>query len=154
MYCFSFFHPTRICEKSQACHLFGTVHDGPRQGPAKCSNCQGPHSATSKACPMCSKEQQMLKLKSRNHLTTEEVRRNFSHTSNANYATAVKSNMINNDFESTVNQKIESIVQPLLDKMEQQTLALMKMFEKTVETLLQNFFKMMHQAETNTKSPL
>ncbi|GBL95483.1 hypothetical protein AVEN_54094-1 [Araneus ventricosus] len=95
--------------------------------------------------------------------------------SNANYETAVKSNIINDDFESTVNQKIEFIVQCLLDKMEkqtlafqekmeqqtlafhekmeQQTLALIKMFEKTVEILLQNFFKMMHQAETNTKSP-
>ncbi|GBN05331.1 hypothetical protein AVEN_116045-1 [Araneus ventricosus] len=46
--CFSFFHPTRVCEKSQACHLCGTVHIGPCQGPAKCSNCQGPLSATSK----------------------------------------------------------------------------------------------------------
>ncbi|GBM17632.1 hypothetical protein AVEN_80917-1 [Araneus ventricosus] len=122
-----------------------------------------------------SKEQQMLELKSRNHLKIGEARRIFSHASNANYATAVKSNMIRDDFESTVDQKIESIVQSLLEKMvkqtlafqekmqqqtiafhekmEQQTFALMKMFEKTVETLLQNFFKMMNQAETNTKSP-
>ncbi|GBM22409.1 hypothetical protein AVEN_221482-1 [Araneus ventricosus] len=117
----------------------------------------------------------MLELKSRNHLTTGEARRIFSHASNATYATAVKSNMIRDDFESTVDQKIESIVQSLLEKMEkqtfafqekmdqqslafqekmeQQTLALIKMFERTVETLLQNFFKMMNQAETHTKSP-
>ncbi|GBL97418.1 hypothetical protein AVEN_170524-1 [Araneus ventricosus] len=97
--CFSFFHPTRVCEKSQACHLCGTVHFGPCKGPAKCSNCQGPHSETSK--------QQMLELKSRNHLTRREARRIFSHSSNANYATAVKSNTIRDDFESTVDQKIE-----------------------------------------------
>ncbi|GBO13865.1 hypothetical protein AVEN_33857-1 [Araneus ventricosus] len=141
----------------------------------KCINCQGPHSATSKACPMYSKEQQMLELKSRNHLTTGEARRSCSHASNTNYATVVKSNTSNVDFESTVNQKIESVVQSLLDKMEhqtlafqeqmqqqtlefqekmeQQTLALMAMFEKTVETLLQNFFKMVNQTETKTKSP-
>ncbi|GBO14161.1 hypothetical protein AVEN_242852-1 [Araneus ventricosus] len=39
------------------------------------------------------------------------------------------------------------------EKMEQHTLALMTMFEKTVETLLQNFFKMMNQTETKTESP-
>ncbi|GBL97967.1 hypothetical protein AVEN_126868-1 [Araneus ventricosus] len=107
---------------------------------------------------MYSKEQQMLELKSRNHLMTGEARRVFSHACNATYATAAKSNTICDDFESTVDQKIESIVQSLLkkmekqtlafqekieqqslafhEKMEQQTLALMKMFEKTVETLL------------------
>ncbi|GBN02494.1 hypothetical protein AVEN_185894-1 [Araneus ventricosus] len=58
--CFSFFHRTRICEKSQACHLCGTVHVGPCQGPAKYSNCQGPHSVTSKTYPMYRKEKQML----------------------------------------------------------------------------------------------
>ncbi|GBN81607.1 hypothetical protein AVEN_84446-1 [Araneus ventricosus] len=116
----------------------------------------------------------MLELKSRNHLTTGEARRIFSRTSNTNYASAVKSNITGNDFENTVNQKVESIVQSLLEKMEhqtlafqeqmqqrtlafqekmeQQTLALMKMFEKTVETLLQNF-KMMNQTETKSKSP-
>ncbi|GBN45038.1 hypothetical protein AVEN_204901-1 [Araneus ventricosus] len=99
----------------------------------------------------------MLELKSRNHLTTGEARRIFSHSSNANYATAVKSNMINDDFEPTVNQKIrvhclislrlsgetnlafeEKMKQRTLafhEKMEQQTL--MKMFEKIVDTLLQ-----------------
>ncbi|GBM54408.1 hypothetical protein AVEN_83011-1 [Araneus ventricosus] len=112
----------------------------------------------------------MLELKSRNHLKTGEARRIFSRTPNTNYASAVKSNIAGNDFESTVNQKIEYIVKSLLDKMEHQilafqeqmqqqtlafqekmehqTLALMSMFEKTVETLLQNFFKMMNQTET------
>ncbi|GBM09200.1 hypothetical protein AVEN_226706-1 [Araneus ventricosus] len=103
--CFSFFHLTRVCEKSQACHLCGTVYVGPCQGLAKCSNCQGPHSATSKTCPMYSKEQQKLELKFRNHLTTGEARRIFSHASNATYATTVKSNTIRDDFESTVDQK-------------------------------------------------
>ncbi|GBM52543.1 hypothetical protein AVEN_230571-1 [Araneus ventricosus] len=113
---------------------------------------------------MYNNEQQMFELKSRNHLTTREARRIFSRTPNTNYASAVKSNITDNDFENAVYQKIESIVQSLLEKMEhqilafqeqmqqqtlafqekmeQQTLALMKMFEKTVETLLQNFFKL------------
>ncbi|GBM29522.1 hypothetical protein AVEN_146297-1 [Araneus ventricosus] len=78
--CFRFFHPTKVCEKFQACHLCGTVHVGPCQGPAKC---QGPHFAKSKTCPMYSKGQQMLELKSRNHLKTGEARRIFSHASNA-----------------------------------------------------------------------
>ncbi|GBL77447.1 hypothetical protein AVEN_41839-1 [Araneus ventricosus] len=128
--CFSFFHPIRVCEKSQACHLCGTGHVGPCQGPAKCINCQGPHSATSKTCPMYSKEQQMLELKSRKHLTTGEARCIFSHASNATYATAVKSNMIRDDFESIVDQKIESILQSLLQKMQKQTLTFQEKMEQ------------------------
>ncbi|GBM32230.1 hypothetical protein AVEN_131619-1 [Araneus ventricosus] len=121
------------------------------------------------------KSNNWLELKSRNRLAIGEANAFFSQASNANYATAVKSNIIGNDFESTINQKIESIVQSLLEKMEkqilafqekleqqtlalhekieQQTLALMKMFEKTVEIMLHNFFNMMNQTEANTKSP-
>ncbi|GBO29441.1 hypothetical protein AVEN_213089-1 [Araneus ventricosus] len=106
------------------------VHIGPCQGPAKSSNCQGPHPATSKACPMYNQEQKILELKSQNHLTTGEARRIFSRTTNTNYASAVKSNIADNDFESTVNQKIESIVKSLLDKMEHQTLAFQEQMQQ------------------------
>ncbi|GBO06056.1 hypothetical protein AVEN_10952-1 [Araneus ventricosus] len=81
---------------------------------------------------MYSKEQQMLELKSRNHLTTGEARRIFSHASNETYATAAKSNAIRDDFESTVDQKIESIVQSLLEKMEKQTLAFQEKMEQSL----------------------
>ncbi|GBN76332.1 hypothetical protein AVEN_237799-1 [Araneus ventricosus] len=53
--CFSFYHPTRICVKriqfATCVERFTLV-----QGPTKCRNCQGPHPAISKACPMYSKE--------------------------------------------------------------------------------------------------
>ncbi|GBN77338.1 hypothetical protein AVEN_162920-1 [Araneus ventricosus] len=79
---------------------------------------------------MHNKEQKILELKSRNHLTAGEARRIFSRTTNTNYASAVKSNIADNDFESTVNQKIESIVKSLLDKMEHHTLAFQEQMQQ------------------------
>ncbi|XP_055932858.1 uncharacterized protein LOC129962882 [Argiope bruennichi] len=89
--CYSFLHPSRICSKDQVCQLCGTEHVGNCRNPVKCLNCQGSHAATSQACPLYVKEQQILDLKCRNHLTTGEARRIFNASSNTTYATTVES---------------------------------------------------------------
>ncbi|GBM59060.1 hypothetical protein AVEN_117502-1 [Araneus ventricosus] len=143
-------HPSRVCEKTPVCHSCSTIHSGIYQVPQKCLNCQGDHSATSKGCPLYIKEQNIMEVKCRNHLTTAEARRICNQSAKVNYASAVKANAPINDIEGQINgkmeamllkmnEKIESVIQTINAKMEQQANKLVEMFERLVESLLQNF---------------
>ncbi|GBL82857.1 hypothetical protein AVEN_106376-1 [Araneus ventricosus] len=90
-----------------------------------------------------------MELKGRNHLTTAEARRIYNQSAKFNYAPAVKANTPINDIEGQINEKmgtmllkmnkqIESIIQTINAKMEQQANMLFEMFERLVESLLQN----------------
>ncbi|GBN04238.1 hypothetical protein AVEN_190695-1 [Araneus ventricosus] len=90
-----------------------------------------------------------MQLKGRNHLTTAEARRIYNESTKFNYAAAVKANTPINDIEGQINEKIEtmllkmdekieSIIQTINAKMEQQANMLVEMFERLVESLLQN----------------
>ncbi|GBL79846.1 hypothetical protein AVEN_28913-1 [Araneus ventricosus] len=147
---YSFMHPSRVCEKTPVCHSCGAIHSGICQVSQKCVNCQGDHSATSKGCPLYIKEQNIMELKCRNHLTTAEARRIYNQSAKVNYASAVKANAPINDIEGQINgkmeamllkmnEKIESVIQTINAKMEQQANKLVEMFERLVESLLQNF---------------
>ncbi|GBN11779.1 hypothetical protein AVEN_267582-1 [Araneus ventricosus] len=147
--CYSFMHPSRVCEKTSICPSCGEIHSGICQAPQKCINCQGEHSATSRGCPLYIKEQNILELKGRNHLTTAEARRIYNQSAKFNYAAPVKANTPSNNIEGQINEKmetmllkmnekIESITQIINAKMEQQATMLVEMFERLVESLLQN----------------
>ncbi|GBN61608.1 hypothetical protein AVEN_221419-1, partial [Araneus ventricosus] len=103
--CYSFMHPSRVCEKTPVCHSCGTIHSGICQVPQKCVNCQGDHSTTSKGCPLYIKEQNIMELKCRNHLTTAEARRIYNQSAKVNYASAVKAHAPINDIEGQINGK-------------------------------------------------
>ncbi|GBL75451.1 hypothetical protein AVEN_194630-1 [Araneus ventricosus] len=87
--CFSFMHPSRICDKTIIYYLCGVVHIGPCQQPEKCINCNGPHNAKSRSCPSYITEQKILELKCQNHITTGEARRIFQQNK-AKYSETVK----------------------------------------------------------------
>ncbi|GBN22196.1 hypothetical protein AVEN_41691-1, partial [Araneus ventricosus] len=142
-------HPSRVCEKTSICPSCGEIHSGICQAPQKCINCQGEHPATSRGCPFYIKEQNILELKGRNHLTTAEARRIYIQSAKFNYAAPVKANTPSNNIEGQINEKmetmllkmnekIESITQIINAKMEQQATMLVEMFERLVESLLQN----------------
>ncbi|GBN28134.1 hypothetical protein AVEN_218052-1 [Araneus ventricosus] len=146
----SFMHPSRVCEKTPVCHSCGVIHSGICQVPRKCINCQWKHSATSKGSPLYIKEQNIMELKCRNHLATAEARRIYNQSAKFNYASAVKANTTINDIEGQINgkmetmllkmnEKIESVIQTINAKMEQQANMLVEMFERLVDSLLQNF---------------
>ncbi|GBO19876.1 hypothetical protein AVEN_111899-1, partial [Araneus ventricosus] len=108
--CYSFMHPSRVCEKTPVCHSCGAIHSGICQVPQKCVNCQGDHSATSKGCPLYIKEQNIMELKCRNHLTTAEARRIYNQSAKVNYASAVKAHAPINDIEGQINGKMEAML--------------------------------------------
>ncbi|GIX76002.1 uncharacterized protein CEXT_458641 [Caerostris extrusa] len=103
---------------------------GQCQGLEKCILCNGPHSATSKICPRHTLKQKILELKCRNHLTIGEARRLYAHSSKTNYSEAAKNNSTAPNIEEIVNQRVESIVQNITIKMEQQTTLLIEIFQK------------------------
>ncbi|GBO21113.1 hypothetical protein AVEN_76014-1 [Araneus ventricosus] len=97
--CYSFMHPSRVCEKTPVCPSCGAIHSGICQVPQKCINCQGEHSATLRGCPFFIKEQNIMELKCRNHLTTTAARRIYNQSAKFNYAAVVKENTPINDIE-------------------------------------------------------
>ncbi|GBN88794.1 hypothetical protein AVEN_241100-1 [Araneus ventricosus] len=106
--CFSFTHPSRICDKANACYLCGAVHIGPCQQPEKCVNCNGSHNAKSRSCPFYINEQKILELKCRNHITTGEARRIFQQNT-AKYSETVKSMPAVTNLEDTINAKFSRL---------------------------------------------
>ncbi|XP_055938250.1 uncharacterized protein LOC129968418 [Argiope bruennichi] len=150
--CYNFLHPSRICSKDQVCQLCGSEHVGNCQNPVKCINCQGSHAATSEASPLYAKEQQILYLKCRNHLTTGESRRILKASSNTNYATVTRSNTVPIDFEKSLNDKMESIIQNINKKMEQHFNAQLEIFQKTVESMVQQLIHVIDKGD-KIKSP-
>ncbi|GIY66953.1 uncharacterized protein CEXT_795841 [Caerostris extrusa] len=118
----------------------------------KCIHCTGPHSATSKICPRPIHEQKILVFKCRNHLTIGEARRIYAQSSKTNYSDAAKTNTTAPNIEEIVNQRVESIVQKLRLKMEQQTTLLIEIFQKTIENLVRYLVSVFHQMDLK-KSP-
>ncbi|GBM58625.1 hypothetical protein AVEN_266747-1 [Araneus ventricosus] len=114
--CYSFMHPSRVCEKTPVCHSCGAIHSGICQVPQKCVNCQGDHLATSKGCPLYIKEQNIMELKCRNHLTTAEARRIYNQSAKVNYASAVKAHAPINDIEGQINGKMEAMLLKMNEK--------------------------------------
>ncbi|GBO07689.1 hypothetical protein AVEN_216956-1 [Araneus ventricosus] len=161
--CFSFAYASRICDKSNVCFLCSEEHVGPCQGPEKCINCKGPHNAKSNSCPAYTKEKKILELKCWNHITTSEARRVF-HLQNMKYSEAVKSSpasvelqdTVNLKFEAllqSVNDKFESLLQSVNEKFEKQTAIFAEMLHKTIESIMQNMYKIIVQSLETTTSP-
>ncbi|GIZ05192.1 uncharacterized protein CEXT_70771 [Caerostris extrusa] len=134
LHCYEFTHATRVCDKN-ICPLCGVNHEGQCQGPEKCILCNGPHSATSKICPRHTHEQKILEFKCRNHLTIGEARRLYTQSSKTHYSDAAKINTTAPNIEEIVNQRVESIVQNITTKMEQQTTLLIEIFKKQSKIL-------------------
>ncbi|GIZ04245.1 uncharacterized protein CEXT_648451 [Caerostris extrusa] len=146
LHCYEFTHATRICGK-KICPLCGVNHEGQCQAPEKCILCNGPHSATSKICPRHTLEQKILEFKCRNHLTIREARRLYAQSSKTHYSDAAKINTTAPNIEEIVNQRVESIVQNITIKMEQQTTLLVEIFQKTIENLVQYLVTVFHQTD-------
>ncbi|GIY13747.1 uncharacterized protein CDAR_531331 [Caerostris darwini] len=151
LHCYEFTHATRVCDRN-ICPRCGVNHEGLCQGPEKCIHCAGSHPATSKICPRHIHEQKLLEFKCRNHLTIGEARRIYAHSSKTNYSDAAKTNTTTPNIEEIVNQRVESIVQNITIKMEQQTTLLIEMFQKTIENLVQYLVSVFHQTDLK-KSP-
>ncbi|GBL79142.1 hypothetical protein AVEN_258042-1 [Araneus ventricosus] len=161
--CYSLAHASRICDRTNVCFLCCEEHVGPCQGPEKCINCKGPHNAKSTSCPAYIKEGKILEFKCRNHITTSEARRVY-HLQNMKYSEVVKSppasaelqNTVTLKFEAllqSVNEKFESLIQSVNEKFEKQTAIFAEMLHKTIESIMQNMYKIIVQSLETTTSP-
>ncbi|GBN54861.1 hypothetical protein AVEN_192988-1 [Araneus ventricosus] len=138
-------------------------HVGPCQGPEKCINCKGPHNAKSNSCPAYIKEKKILELKCWNHITTSEAQRVFQ-LQNMKYSEAVKSSpasvelqeAVNLKFEAllqSINEKFESLLQSVNEKFEKQTAIFAEILHQTIESIMQNMYKIIVQSLETTTSP-
>ncbi|GIX98225.1 hypothetical protein CEXT_114251 [Caerostris extrusa] len=89
----------------------------------------------------------ILEFKCRNHLTIGEARRLYTQSSKTHYSDAAKINTTAPNIEEIVNQRVESIVQNITTKMEQQTTLLIEIFQKTIENLVQYLVSVFHQTD-------
>ncbi|GIX71961.1 hypothetical protein CDAR_439481 [Caerostris darwini] len=105
-----------------------------------------------KFAPVIHLNKKILDFKCRNHLTIGEARRLYTQSSKTNYSDAAKINTTAPNIEEIVNQRVESIVQSITIKVEQQTTLLIEVFQKTIETLLQCLVTVFHQTDLK-KSP-
>ncbi|GBO39799.1 hypothetical protein AVEN_126489-1 [Araneus ventricosus] len=151
--CFSFIHPSRICDKANACYLCGVVHIGPCQHPEKCVNCNGSHNAKSRSCPFYIKEQKILELKCRNHITTGEARRILQQNT-AKYSETVKTMPAVTNLEDTINAKFETLLQAINDRFERQMTIFADMLQKSMDCICQNLCKIIAQFVDPSSSPV
>ncbi|GBN99592.1 hypothetical protein AVEN_192520-1 [Araneus ventricosus] len=150
--CFSFKHPSRICDKVNICYLCGVVHNGPYQQPEKCINCNGSHNAKSKSCSYVN-GQKVLELKCRNHITTGEGRRIFQQN-NAKYAETVKTMPAVTNLEDTINAKFETLLKAMNDRLERQMSIFADMLQKSIDCICQNLCKIIAQCVDSSSSPV
>ncbi|GBM86775.1 hypothetical protein AVEN_146894-1 [Araneus ventricosus] len=159
--CHSLAHSSRTCDKDNVCSRCSEIHTGPCQGPEKCINCTGPHDAKSNLCPAYIREKKVLELKCRNHITTGETRRliqsqnmNYSETVKVLPASAELQETVTSKFEAliqSVNEKFERLLQAVNEKLETQTATFAHMLHTTIESIMQNMYKIIVQSlETNT----
>ncbi|GBL82284.1 hypothetical protein AVEN_252454-1 [Araneus ventricosus] len=151
--CFSCTHPSRICDKANICYLCGVVDIGPCQQPEKCINCHGSHNAKYRSCPFYVKEQKILELKCRNHITTDEARRIFQQN-NAKYAENVKTIPAVTNLEDTINAKFETLLQAINDRFEKQMAIFADMLQKSMDCVCQNLCKIIAQCVDSSSSPV
>ncbi|GBM97028.1 hypothetical protein AVEN_234751-1 [Araneus ventricosus] len=150
---FSFTHPSRICDKANACYLCGVIHIGPCQPPEKCINCNGPHNAKSRSYPFYIKEQKILELKCRNHITTGEARRIFQQNT-AKYSETVKTMPAVTNLDDTVNAKFETLLQAINDRFERQMAIFADILQKSMDCFYQNMCKIIAQCVDPSSSPV
>ncbi|GBM70428.1 hypothetical protein AVEN_154427-1 [Araneus ventricosus] len=151
--CFSFMHPSRICDKTVICYLCGVVHIGPCQQPEKCINCNGTHNAKSTSCPSYIAEQKILELKCQNHITTGEARRIFQQNK-AKYSEMVKTMPAVTNIEDIINAKFETLLQAINDRFERQMAIFADMLQKSMDCICQNFCKIITQYVDPGSSPV
>lgn len=83
--CYKYNHSTRTCTRDAVCKKCAQSHESACSSDTTvCINCQGPHEADDKNCPLYAKEVKIQKFKSENHFTISEARRQFKETSSAN----------------------------------------------------------------------
>ncbi|GBL71609.1 hypothetical protein AVEN_273607-1 [Araneus ventricosus] len=150
--CFSFMHPSRICDKTVICYLCGVVHIGPCQQAEKCINCNGHHNAKS-TCPSYITEQKILELKCRSHITTGEARRTFQQNK-AKYSETVKTMPAVSNIEDTINAKFETLLQAINGRLERQMAIFADMLQKSMDCICQNFCKILTQCVDPGSSPV
>ncbi|GIY27953.1 hypothetical protein CEXT_457511 [Caerostris extrusa] len=85
-------------------------------------------------------------------LKRPDVYMQYAQSSKTNYSDVVKINTKAPNIEEIVNQRVESIVQNITIKMEQQTTLLIEIFQKTIENLVQYLVTVFHQTDLK-KSP-
>ncbi|GBM37836.1 hypothetical protein AVEN_84537-1 [Araneus ventricosus] len=161
--CHSLVHPSRTCDKDNVCSRCSEIHTGPCQGPEKCINCTGPHDAKSYLCPAYIREKKVLELKCRNHITTGEARRliqlqntNYSETVKVLPASAELQETVTSKFEAliqSVNEKFERLLQAVNEKLEAQTATFANMLHTTIESIMQNMYKIVVQSLESNTSP-
>ncbi|GBL74157.1 hypothetical protein AVEN_231045-1 [Araneus ventricosus] len=150
--CFVFTHGTRTCYKNNICFCCGGDHIGPCQQPPKCVNCSGSRNAKSRSYPVCIQEQKILELKCHNHITIGEARRIFQQK-NAKYAESVKTLPAIPNIEESLNAKFENLLKAVNDRFEQQMQLFADMLQKSMNCILQNFFKLLEQSVDPSLSP-
>lgn len=90
--CQRFGHGTRSCRGRETCAKCGSeehVADVCESIP-HCSNCNGPHPAYSRACPLFQQEKEILALKAKENIPYPEAKKRFSFLSKGGYAKVVR----------------------------------------------------------------
>ncbi|GBM26444.1 hypothetical protein AVEN_126948-1 [Araneus ventricosus] len=150
--CFVFTHGTRTCDKTNICFCCGGDHTGPCQQPPTCVNCSGSHNTKSRSCPVYIQEQKILELKCHNHITIGEARRIFQQK-NAKYAESVKTLPAIPNIEESLNAKFENLLKAVNARFEQQMQLFADMLQKSMNCIMQNFFKLLEQSVDPSLSP-
>ncbi|GBL89211.1 Transmembrane 7 superfamily member 3 [Araneus ventricosus] len=143
--CYVYMHGARTCDKNNICFCCGGDHIGPCHQPPKCVNCSGSHNAKSRSCPVYIQEQKILELMCRNHISIGEARHIFRQK-NYNYAESVKTMPAICNIEESINAKFESLLKTVNDRFEQQMQLFVDMLQKSMNCILQNFFKIFEQS--------
>ncbi|XP_067654465.1 uncharacterized protein [Haliotis asinina] len=92
--CQHFGHGSQSCRNQSVCHRCGDRHEGSDcEQEYKCANCNGPHSASSRSCPMYQRESQLMKIKCLNNISYLEAKKLLTPSTqtppNLNYSAAV-----------------------------------------------------------------
>ncbi|GBL88788.1 hypothetical protein AVEN_158916-1 [Araneus ventricosus] len=107
--------------------------------------------AKSRSCPVYIQEQKILELKCHNHITIGEARRIFQQK-NTKYAESVKTLPAVCNIEESINAKLENLLKTVNDRFEQMQL-FADMLQKSMNCILQNFFKIFEQSVDPSLSP-
>lgn len=139
--CFSFEHSVRNCARQQVCPKCGSHHDGKDCGAVEphCINCDGSHSATDHTCPRYKKEEEILSLKSRLHVSLAEARRQYrvNEPKGQSFATTLTSTA---PTVTKVNQiDTDSIIKEVTVRLETQMSNIVDTIMKTVTKMFEDW---------------
>lgn len=114
--CQKFGHTSLRCSEEQVCVCGKPLHEGrPCEEPISCVNCQGPHSARSRNCPIYKQEAAIQELKTKENISYIEAKKKVIVTTpnpNVSYAAATAS-PTKIDFSSLIEQLVPKIVEAL-----------------------------------------